>query len=47
MLDTIVSVDPKATQGIGGDNMTVLIVDLLPHTRQYIQELTGKKVEEK
>jgi len=35
MLDDIVSKDPKASQGIGGDNMTVLIVDLLPKTRSY------------
>jgi len=35
MLDDIVSHDPKSTQGIGGDNMTVLIIDLLPQTRPY------------
>lgn len=35
MLDKIVSKDPRETQGIGGDNMTVMIVDLLPHTRSY------------
>lgn len=35
MLDDIVSTDPQATQGIGGDNMTILIVDLLPHSRLY------------
>lgn len=35
MLDEIISDDPRATQGIGGDNMTVLIVDLLPSTRAY------------
>jgi len=28
LLDKIVSKDPRATQGIGGDNMTFLIVDL-------------------
>jgi serine/threonine protein phosphatase PrpC len=33
MLNFIISDDPKLTQGIGGDNMTVLIVDLKPHTR--------------
>merc|ERR1719491_671772 len=42
MLDDIVSVDPKATQGIGGDNMTVLIVDLLPKTRTYNKEENSK-----
>lgn len=35
MLDKIVSRDPRETQGIGGDNMTVMIVDLLPNTRSY------------
>ena len=33
MLDEIISDDPRVTQGIGGDNMTVLIVDLRPSTR--------------
>ena len=28
MLNSIVSVDPRRTQGIGGDNMTVMIIDL-------------------
>lgn len=46
MLDDIVSVDPKATQGIGGDNMTVLIVDLLAKTRPYIQEEVSAKSSE-
>ncbi len=35
MLDQIISVDPRVTQGIGGDNMTVMIVDLQPHKRSY------------
>jgi serine/threonine protein phosphatase PrpC len=35
MLDEIVSADPRASQGIGGDNMTIIIVDLLPHSRPY------------
>jgi len=35
MLDEIVSADPRASQGIGGDNMTIMIVDLLPQTRSY------------
>ena len=35
MLDDIISEDPRATQGIGGDNMTVMIVDLLPQRRSY------------
>lgn len=35
MLDEIVSDDPRASQGIGGDNMTVMIIDLLPETRKY------------
>ncbi|ACI65304.1 predicted protein, partial [Phaeodactylum tricornutum CCAP 1055/1] len=28
MLDDIISVDPRVTQGIGGDNMTIMVVDL-------------------
>merc|ERR1711862_321139 len=34
MLDRIVSKDPRVTQGIGGDNMTCLIVDLKSTNRQ-------------
>eukprot|EP00977_Amphora_coffeiformis_P000238 scaffold75_cov165-Amphora_coffeaeformis.AAC.14 len=33
MLDEIISVDPRATQGIGGDNMTIMIIDLKPESR--------------
>ena len=33
MLDEIISVDPRTTAGIGGDNMTVMIVDLQPSKR--------------
>ena len=39
MLDEIVSADPRASQGIGGDNMTIMIVDLLPHSRSYCHDL--------
>jgi serine/threonine protein phosphatase PrpC len=35
MLDEIVSADPRASQGIGGDNMTIMIIDLIPKSRQY------------
>ena len=35
MLDEIISEDPRATQGIGGDNMTIMIIDLQPHQRSY------------
>jgi len=35
MLDTIISDDPRSTQGIGGDNMTVMIIDLQPLSRSY------------
>ena len=35
MLDEIISIDPRETQGIGGDNMTVMIVDLLPAKRSH------------
>jgi serine/threonine protein phosphatase PrpC len=38
MLDEIVSEDPRASQGIGGDNMTVMIIDLLPGTRKYMHQ---------
>ena len=37
MLDEIISVDPRATQGIGGDNMTIMIIDLQPKRRSYRQ----------
>eukprot|EP00980_Cylindrotheca_fusiformis_P022249 scaffold9153_cov121-Cylindrotheca_fusiformis.AAC.13 len=33
MLDDIISEDPRVTQGIGGDNMTIMIIDLRPNTR--------------
>lgn len=33
MLNFIISDDPRMTQGIGGDNMTILIIDLQPHKR--------------
>ena len=33
MLDQIISEDPRVTQGIGGDNQTVMIIDLQPTTR--------------
>lgn len=39
MLNDIISEDPRATQGIGGDNMTVMIVDLQPNSRSWRQEL--------
>lgn len=35
MLNAILSDDPRATQGIGGDNMTIMIVDLQPSSRSY------------
>ena len=35
MLDTIISDDPRSTQGIGGDNMTIMIIDLQPTQRSY------------
>lgn len=33
MLDQIISDDPRVTQGIGGDNMTIMIVDLKSSAR--------------
>lgn len=38
MLGDIISVDPRATQGIGGDNMTIMIIDLQPQRRSYYQQ---------
>jgi len=38
MLDDILSVDPRVTQGIGGDNMTIMIIDLQPSTRKWRTE---------
>lgn len=35
LLDEILSIDPRVTQGIGGDNMTLMIIDLQPHKRMY------------
>jgi serine/threonine protein phosphatase PrpC len=35
MLNAIISTDPRTTQGIGGDNMTILIIDLQPTKRRY------------
>lgn len=36
MVDSIIAkIHPKNTQGVGGDNMTILIVDLQPRTRSY------------
>lgn len=34
MLDEIISDDPRVTQGIGGDNMTIMVIDLQPEKRQ-------------
>lgn len=38
MLDEIISEDPRVTQGIGGDNMTIMIIDLQPSTRKWRRE---------
>ena len=35
MLESIISDDPKVSQGIGGDNMTALIIDLQASKRSY------------
>mmetsp|Transcript_113467 Transcript_113467/g.169738 ORF Transcript_113467/g.169738 Transcript_113467/m.169738 type:complete len:526 (-) Transcript_113467:28-1605(-) len=40
MLDTIISDDPRVTQGIGGDNMTVMIIDLQTASRKSRQKET-------
>jgi serine/threonine protein phosphatase PrpC len=38
MLDDIISEDPRVTQGIGGDNMTIMIIDLRAATRRWRTE---------
>ena len=35
MLDEIISEDPQSTQGIGGDSMMIMIIDLQPLQRAY------------
>jgi protein phosphatase/protein phosphatase 2C family protein 2/3 len=36
MLDEIISEDPRSTQqGIGGDNMMIMVIDLQPQQRAY------------
>jgi serine/threonine protein phosphatase PrpC len=35
VLNEIISEDPRATQGIGGDNMTFMVIDLQPATRSW------------
>jgi hypothetical protein len=37
MLDEIISEDPRVTQGLGGDNMTIMVIDLQPEKRQNRQ----------
>lgn len=41
MLNDIISEDPRTTQGIGGDNMTVMVIDLKPLSRSYRQPDTS------
>ncbi|GMI29154.1 hypothetical protein TeGR_g12667, partial [Tetraparma gracilis] len=38
ILSTIISDDPRASQGIGGDNMTIIIIDFKPGERSYSAE---------
>lgn len=46
MLNDILSEDPRATQGIGGDNMTIMIVDLQPRIRRWrMEEATSSPAE--
>ena len=46
MLDEIISEDPRVTQGIGGDNMTIMIIDLRPMTRTERPSLEAPAEEE-
>ena len=41
MLDKIVSTNPLASQGIGCDNMTIVIIDLLPHSRPFGNQMNA------
>jgi len=43
LLDKIVSPDPRASQGIGGDNMTLMVIDLLPKKRSYRHQVSEAK----
>jgi hypothetical protein len=43
MLDEIISDDPRVTQGIGGDNMTIMVIDLQPEKRQNRQPESSKE----
>lgn len=43
MLDEIISDDPRVTQGIGGDNMTIMVIDLQPEKRQNRQPISAEK----
>lgn len=45
MLDQILSVDPRVTQGIGGDNMTIMIIDLQPKSRSWRKQLESRNHE--
>jgi serine/threonine protein phosphatase PrpC len=44
MLNSIISKDPRASQGIGGDNMTILIIDLQSSKRRYRSSRTVETV---
>lgn len=46
MLDDIISADPRVTQGIGGDNMTIMVIDLQPATRNRRQGQLEAETEE-
>lgn len=46
MLDQIISEDPRMTQGIGGDNMTIMIVDLKAATRSRKTEAADLSTEQ-
>ena len=43
MFDKIISKDPGASMGLGGDNMTCIVVDLLPHSRSFRQQQMSLK----
>jgi serine/threonine protein phosphatase PrpC len=35
MLNEIISEDPRVTQGLGGDNMTIMVIDLQSQSRKF------------
>jgi hypothetical protein len=45
MLDQIISVDPRVTQGIGGETMTIMNIDLQPHGRSWRKKCSAQALD--